>query len=70
MELFLALLLFIYSLSIIVASFKFYNLLNMVRDPLNLLLNLLLLKILLSFKLSLLCSCAGGKWAFFYSNPF
>jgi len=60
-ELLPASLLFVYSLSIIIASFKFYNLLNIVRDPLNLLLNSLLLKILLSSKLSLLYSCAGGK---------
>ena len=69
-ELFPALLLFIYSLSIIVTSFKFYNLLNMVRDPFNLLLNLLLLKILLSSKPSLLYSYIGGKQTSFYSDPF
>ena len=69
-ELLPASLLFICSLSIIVASFEFYNLLNMARDPLDLLLNLPLLKILPSSKPSLLCSCAGGKWAFFCSNPF
>ncbi|OCK86902.1 uncharacterized protein K441DRAFT_711913, partial [Cenococcum geophilum 1.58] len=60
-ELLPASLLFICSLSIIVASFKFYNLLNIGRDPLNPLLNSPLLKILLSSKLSLLRSCAGGK---------
>jgi hypothetical protein len=60
-ELLPALLLFVYSLSIIIASFKFYNLLNIARDPLNLLLNSPLLKILPSSKLGLLCSCAGGK---------
>ncbi|OCK99141.1 uncharacterized protein K441DRAFT_733651, partial [Cenococcum geophilum 1.58] len=63
-------LLFLRSLSIIIASFKFYNLLNITRYPLNLLLNSQLLKILLSSKLSLLCSYTGGKWAFFYSYPF
>ncbi|OCK98265.1 uncharacterized protein K441DRAFT_738903, partial [Cenococcum geophilum 1.58] len=34
-ELLPASLLFIYSLSIIIASFKFYNLLNIARYPLN-----------------------------------
>jgi hypothetical protein len=61
---------FFYSLSIIITSFKFYNLLNIVRDPLNLLLNSLLLKILPSTKPGLLCSYTGGKWALFYSSPF
>ena len=58
------------ALFIIVASFKFYNLLNMARDLLDPLLNLPLLKILLNSKLNLLCSCAGGKWASFYNDPF
>ena len=65
-----ALLLFLCSLSIIIASFKFYNIINIVRYPFNPLLNLLLLKILLSSKLSLLYSCTRGKWASFYSDPF
>jgi len=69
-ELLPALLFFICSLSIIIASFKFYNPPNIVKDPLNLLLNSPLLKILLGSKLSLLYSCAGGKRASFYSNPF
>ena len=60
-ELLPASLLFIYSLSIIIAFFKFYNLLNIARDPLNPLLNSPLLKILLNYKLSLFYSCAGGK---------
>ena len=69
-ELLPTLLPFLCSLSIIVASFKFYNLFNMVRDPLNLLLNLLLFKILPSFKPSLLCSCTRSKWASFCSESF
>jgi hypothetical protein len=69
-ELLPASLLFICSLSIIIASFEFYNLLNIARDPLDPLLNSPLLKILPSSKPSLLRSCAGGKWASFYSNPF
>jgi len=69
-ELLLASLLFLYSLSIIVASFKFYKLLNMARYPLNPLLNSPLLKILPGSKPSLLCSYTGGKWASFYSYPF
>ena len=69
-KLLLTLLLFLCSLSIIVTSFKFYNLLNIARYPLNPLLNLPLLKILLSSKPSLLYSCAGGKWTSFCSDPF
>jgi len=60
-ELLPALLLFLCSLSIIIASFKFYNLLNMAKDPLNLLLNLPLLKILLSFKPSFLVTCPAPR---------
>ena len=60
-KLFLALLLFLYSLFIIITSFKFYNLFNIIKDLLNLLLNLPLFKFLISFKLSLFYSCMGGK---------
>jgi len=60
-EVLLASLLFLCSLSIIVASFEFYNLFNIARDPLNPPLNSPLFKILLSSKPSLLYSCTRGK---------